>query len=204
MKLKIAAFLLIKILFCSTAFAGFFGVSKYIPIEKYAIGIEPEILLPSNETIPASFGFNLKGQYGLNALSNLFGSIGSGSHYAYFRWYAGITFDFFPDTPSQPGLGIALSLGTTNVFIVKPAIVLEPLSIIYLHKTVKYNNYALEPFIAFPLGLVLYNGFYSVISKLVLGSFYHYDLHWSSILELGLSISNASQSYVSGGVTYYF
>jgi hypothetical protein len=72
----------------------------------------------------------------------------------------------------------------------------------YLHKTFATSGGDVEPFFSVPFGMAFTSGRYQAISSLVVGSMFKNSEHIRYSIELGIAINN-TDSYVSGGLTYY-
>jgi hypothetical protein len=156
--------------------------------------VEPEILFSGG----ANVGANLRYTQGISDGSNLMGLIGTGTGSRGFRAGGAMTFDVFPDTERQPGLGLALQ----GIFVQLPAAgSFEATVIPYIHKSFSGST-PVEPFVAVPVGLSLSQGTYQSISTLAFGVLFEHNQHFRSVLELGIGMSNTS-TYFSGGIVYY-
>ncbi len=180
----------------NAAEAGVFNIYHFVKPGSSAAGVEPEV----NFSNGAGVGFNLKYTYGLNELSNVQAIIGSGTGPRRFRIGGNMTFDFFPDVPGQPGIGLATQL---IYYRLPDNGVLEITGIPYIHKAYKADDHNIEPFAAVPLGVGFSDGNYFVLAQFVIGTMYHATENLSYVAELGVNI-NHLESYVSGGAVYYF
>lgn len=174
---------------------GVFNLPHFVTPGEFAIGVEPELVT----TGTAALGINIKYTHGVNDLSNFTGILGTGGGSRLFRVGGNYTFDFFPDTGNQPGIGLALQ----GLFVQLPNTgSLETTAIPYIHKSFKTDQGPIEPFLAIPVGLSLAQGTYQSLSSVVLGGLFQHSEHLRSVFEFGISISNAS-TYISGGLVYY-
>src|SRR5262245_53515947 len=139
--------------------AGVFNIPHFVDPGSFALGLEPEVILTSG----AGVGLNGRYTYGLNDLLNASVVAGSGGGPRRFRVGADMIFDFFPDFPGQPGVGVALQ--GLYVRVPPPG---QPSSssdsigqgewtaIPYIHKAVPMKSSAgneIEPYLAVPFGL---------------------------------------------------
>ena len=178
-----------------SASASVFNLPHFTPPGHFGIGLEPELTFGDN----SNAGFNLRYTHGLNELNNLNAFFGTGGDARQFRIGGAYTFDFFPDVPNQPGIGLALQ----GLFVKRFDVGTIELTLIpYLHKTLSSNQQVFEPFLAVPIGLTLAEGRYQYISTLSIGSLFHHNEHFSSVIELGVKLNNVD-TYISGGVIYY-
>jgi hypothetical protein len=175
--------------------AGVFNLPHFVAPGEFGVGVEPELTMSSG----AGLGVNLRYIQGLSDLSNFTGILGTGGGDRQFRLGGAFTFDFFPDTEGQPGIGLALQ----GLFVRLPNTgSVELTGVPYIHKSLKSQDALLEPYFAVPLGITLSQGTYKTIINLSFGSFFHHSAHFSSIAELGVSLNN-SYTYLSGGIVYY-
>lgn len=179
--------------------AGIFNMARYVSPGQSTAGVEPELTLSDG----GGFATNLRYQYGLDSLTNVFAVAGMGGGYRQFRLGAGGTFDLFPDLDSQPGIGVG---GQAYYYRYRGSNgQLETTVFPYIHKTFvsKSNDIEIEPFLALPLGPRFnsndsYFGFQMAIGAMVRpdpkGKFNY-------IGEVGLDISK-TENYISGGVSF--
>ncbi len=188
--------------------AGVFNLPKFVSPGEFAIGIEPEVVFSTG----GSAGFNAKYTHGISDLSNLQVTLGTGGGNRRFRAGGAFTFDFFPDIDGQPGIGLALQglylrnrLGGTFDLSAVP----------YLHKSFTLTRSdlkngeknadkgnELDPYLAVPVGINFYDGRYEIPIAVVFGASFQSFEKIRFGIELGVAISN-TESYMSGGVTYY-
>lgn len=176
-------------------FAGVFNLPHFVAPGQFGLAVEPELIMTNG----ASLGVNVRYIQGISDLSNFTGIIGSGGDNRRFRLGGAVTFDFFPDTGDQPGIGLAVQglfvqLANVGSF--------EMTGIPYVHKTFKTEEYHLEPYFSVPTGLSLSSGTYQTIVNLVFGTLFHHSAHISSVVEFGVNVNN-SYTYLSGGVIYF-
>lgn len=175
--------------------AGVFNLPHFVPSGDFGIGLEPELTMSSG----AGLGVNLRYIQGLSDLSNFTGILGTGGGDRQFRLGGAFTFDFFPDTEGQPGIGLAIQ----GLFVRLPQTgSVELTGIPYIHKSFISQDSNVEPYFAVPIGISLAQGTYKTITNLVFGSFFHHSAHFSTIAEFGVSLNN-SYTYLSGGIVYY-
>lgn len=179
------------------AFAGVFNLPTFVQPGKTAFGVEPEATFSNG----GGFGVNGKFQYGLDDLSNLTFTVGSGGGVRKFRIGGAMTFDFFPDTADQPGIGFA-----AQVFYYEYKYdyhQLEATFVPYLHKLFrngKGNN--VDPFISIPVGPSFRSDNTDFMATLVVGAIFHETgSKFSFVGEVGVKLAN-SESYGSGGVIF--
>jgi hypothetical protein len=181
--------------FTSHAHATLFNLPRFVTPGEFAIGFEPELTLTSG----AGLAGNLKYTQGLNDLTNFQAVLGTGGGPKRFRVGGSMTFDFFPDIDGQPGIG----LGVGTIYYRLPTQGrLEMTAMPYLHKTFATSGGDVEPFFSVPFGMAFTSGRYQAISSLVVGSMFKNSEHIRYSIELGIAINN-TDSYVSGGLTYY-
>lgn len=179
--------------------AGVFTIPNYINKDKVAFGLEPEWTL-SHEN---GLALNARFQYGLSELSNLHLLAGTGSGQRQFRLGGAVTFDFFPDSGEQPGMGIA----TSGIYYRNFGEIgsLELTAIPYIHKAfVDKNGYTIEPFFALPFGEAFYSSVHQFIVSAVGGVRFYPDAKSSPISfigEVSLSVKDTENS-ISGGIVY--
>ena len=191
-------------------FAGFANTAHFVQPDHFSIGIEPELTLSNG----AGVGGTLRYTHGLNDLSNASLLLGTGTGVRKFRVGSQLTFDFFPDTANQPGIGLALQAvyyrmgfhGAAGA----PATENEPTfgrleltPMPYVHKNFGSPGGEFEPYLSFPFGWAFTEGQYQSISQLVLGSMFKAGEHFRYSLELGVAV-NHTESYFSTGVMYYY
>lgn len=175
--------------------AGVFAIPHFVQAGSFSVGVEPELTLTDGAGVAANFKYT----QGLNDLMNVTGIIGSGGGPRKFRIGAAGTFDFFPDLEGQPGMGVAVQ----GLYVDKRNYgQFEMTGIPYIHKSLTTAGNELEPFLAIPFGLEFHSATYTSISQVVLGSMFKPSEKIRFIMELGIAI-NRSDTYVSGGVTYY-
>jgi hypothetical protein len=181
------------------AHAGFFNTGHFVAPGNFAIGFEPELTFTNGAGLAA----NLRYTHGLTELNNLNFIIGTGGGPRRFRVGGNFTFDFFPDIDDQPGIGLAAQgiyyrVGTGDM----TAGIFEVTGVPYIHKAFKTGGNEVEPFLAIPIGLGFSGGNYETVSQVVFGSMFQNTEHIRYSVEFGFNI-NHSESYMSGGVTYY-
>lgn len=175
--------------------AGVFNLPRFIQPKEFAIGAEPEF----NFGTVNGVGTNLRGTLGLSDTNNVSVIVGLGTGPRLFRVGGAFTFDFFPDTDGQPGIGLALQ----GMFIQLPGTgSVELTGIPYIHKSFKSSYGAFDPFLAVPVGLSLAGGTYQPLVTLTVGTQFQHSEHFSSVAEFGAGLSNTN-TYISGGVIYY-
>lgn len=176
--------------------AGVFNLSRFVMPGQFAVGLEPEFTFSNG----AGMGMNFKYTHGVNELSNLGVVVGTGAEGRGFRLGGIYSFDFFPDTSGQPGIGLATQMyyyrvqNETGQF--------EATAVPYIHKTFQTSSTEFEPFVAVPFGMAFSTGSYETIWTMAVGSIIRASDHLRYVVELGIAINNSS-SYFSGGLTYY-
>lgn len=196
MKLSILIFFILSLVsLVPQAQAGVFNIPHFVAPTNFALGLEPEFYM----TQGTGLGVNLRFTQGISDLSNVSAILGTGGGARQFRFGGNFTFDFFPDVEGQPGIGIAAQA----LFVQTPVGgTLELQGIPYIHKNLKTDSAGeIEPFLAVPIGVSMLQGT-QVISTLTVGAQFHQSAHVSTIIELGVGLSNAS-TYLSGGIVYY-
>lgn len=180
--------------------ASVFNMPHFISPGEYSIGIEPELYL----TPSAGLGVNLRYSQGLNDISNVLGIIGVGDGQRKFRCGGIMTFDFFPDLNTQPGIGI----GIGGLLAKMPqSLNFEITATPYVHKTISPKNLEgfrnIEPFLAIPIGLSLSSqSTYEMLTSVSIGSLFEYGTNFRSVLEFGIGLQN-KETTISGGLIYY-
>lgn len=188
--------LLLGLVASSDVSAGVFTTPRFVEPGNWSLGLEPELTLTSGSGI----GANLRFTHGLTELNNLTAIIGTGSGPRRFRAGGNLTFDFFPDIEGQPGIGIA----TQALYVRKKNYgVLEVTAIPYVHKTFVDEGNEIEPFVAFPIGWGFRSSRYDPLMQLVVGALFKQSEDFRYSLELGIDV-NRSDTYVSGGIAYYY
>jgi len=191
---------LLSVGFAPRAHAGVFNLTRFIDPTAFALGLEPGIQLSS----PAGLSFEAKFTYGLTELSNVQAFLGTGGGARKFRVGGAMTFDFFPDIDSQPGIGLAAQGSYVRTTVSgTEAGALEILAIPYIHKAFRVGSAnEFEPFLSLPFGSSFRSGAYQGLWTLAAGSHFKTSEHLRTTLEVGVAIQH-TESYVSGGVTYY-
>lgn len=182
----------------SSAQAGVFNTPRFVQPGRFAIGLEPELVLTNG----AGFAANGRFTYGLTDLNNVTFIIGSGGGPRHFRVGGNATFDFFPDIENQPGIGVAAQL--LYYRMASDVGQLEISAIPYIHKTfISGEKNEVEPYFAFPFGWGFADGNYSFQATAAVGGMFSNDPKFRYILEFGISVTH-SETYFSGGVAYYY
>ncbi|MDR3608322.1 MAG: hypothetical protein P4M08_13205 [Oligoflexia bacterium] len=179
----------------SPAFATVFNIPEFVPEGKSAFGLEPVLTLSDG----AGIGVNARYTQGLSDLIDASLILGTGSGPRRFRVGGNLVFDFVPDVQNQPGIGIAVQ---PIYYRLPNAGMLEVTGIPYIHKAFNTGGATVDPFVAFPIGFDFSDGNYNVTSTLALGANFKETEHVTYTLEVGVEM-NHSESYISGGVTYY-
>jgi len=196
---KIApCFLIGALAFVATqAHAGIFNLTEFVDQGNWSLGLEPEVEL----TDTAGIAGMVKYTYGLSELSDLQVGIGTGTGTDRFRVSSAFTFDIIPDMKNQVGFGIAVQGEFLNNLNLGDALQLQ--GIPYVHKsfTIKGTSTA-DPFIALPIGMQFYDGQYSTIASLNVGSMFRPSENIAYTLELGFNLKG-EETTISGGFTYY-
>ncbi len=177
------------------AFAEVASTPHFVAPGEIALGFEPELTLTNG----AGLGFNARYTQGLTDLNNMTLIVGTGSGPRRFRIGGNVSFDFFPDTAGQPGLGVAFQ---GIYWRLKDSGRLDVAAMPYIHKTIDTPGGQIEPYFSFPFGLGFGNGSYQPVSSVVLGSMFKATSQLRYLVELGINV-NHSESYVSGGIVYY-
>jgi hypothetical protein len=187
--------------------AGVFNYPHFVTPGEFAIGVEPELTLTNG----AGAAINARYTHGLNDLLNLTGIVGTGGGPRQFRLGAAATFDFFPDIQGQPGIGITLQ----TLWIKVPTAgrpdgsddtsgQFELTGIPYIHKSiVTKDNGEIEPYVGVPIGMAFQNGQYKALATVAVGSMIKHSDHFRSTIEFGIAV-NHTDTYLSGGITYYY
>ena len=179
------------------AYGGSFTTVHFVNPGKFAIGLEPEMILTGG----AGVGANLRYTQGLNDLMNATVILGNGAGPRKFRGGGNVTMDFFPDLEGQPGLGLALQ---GMYFRIDEGSQVDLTLAPYVHKTfMQGGKNEIEPFFTVPFGLsLLSDSTWRATSTLTVGAIFKTTEHFRTVIEAGFGVSNA-ESYLSGGVAYY-
>lgn len=179
----------------SESLAGVFNLPRFVQPKEYSLGLEPEF----NFGGVNGLAINMRGSLGVTEMNNVHVVLGTGSGPRQFRAGGAFTFDFFPDVDNQPGIGLALQ----GLFVQYPTTgSVEITGIPYIHKAFKTDSGTFDPFLAVPVGISMFGGQYQPIVTLTMGTQYQINEHFSSVLELGVGLTNIN-TYLSGGVVYY-
>lgn len=178
------------------AMAGVFNLTQFNEVGAWSIGVEPEITLTNGAGLAGTAKFS----YGLNEISNLQIGAGHGSGPRQFRIGGAFTFDFIPDIESQPGIGLALSAYFVRVATLGQV---ELTALPYIHKQFDTGAGKVDPFLSIPVGFAFKdNSRYVSVAQAAVGATFHTNPQFRYTVELGIAINN-TDSYVSGGVTYF-
>jgi hypothetical protein len=194
---KHAISLFFVLVLAPSAEAGVFNLPRFVEPGKNAVGVEPEVTLTNGGGVAA----NVRYTQGITELNNLTAILGTGTGRRRFRIGGAMTFDFFPDIDSQPGIGIATQAIYYRYEHARGQ--LEVAGIPYVHK--RFHNGAgstIEPFFALPTGPAFHSGEYHWQTQVVLGAIFNQtgsDLHF--VGEVGVNV-NKTESYVSGGLIF--
>ncbi|MGZ6310130.1 MAG: hypothetical protein ACXWOH_05835 [Bdellovibrionota bacterium] len=193
--LILASLLILGAQSAQAAGATSFDTTHFVNPGEFAIGVEPIVTVTNG----AGIGFNGRYTQGLTDLINVTGLIGTGTGPQQFRAGANATFDFFPDAPKQPGIGISPQF----TFFQSPvASQFEISAAPYIHKIFTVKGYDIEPFISVPLGIDLaIGGSYQLFVKPSIGTIFKMSDHFRAVAELGVGIG--TDTTVSGGIVYY-
>ncbi|MEK7691568.1 MAG: hypothetical protein AAB425_11175, partial [Bdellovibrionota bacterium] len=178
--------------------AGVFTTPHFFEPTNFSLGLEPEV------TFGGKFGLGIQARYthGVSEINNFGVILGTGSGSRNFRAGVNLTFDIFPDTSGQPGIGVAIQ---GMYYRTKEASGLfEASGIPYIHKTFEGKTSEFEPYLAIPTGLALSGGMYEPLVQLAIGTFFSQrksPLRYAA--EVGIALMN-SQTYFSGGLVYQF
>lgn len=190
----VSLYALVLLALAVPARAGTFSMADFVAPGEFSIGIEPEVMLSDG----AGFATNVKYTQGLTDNENFIGTIGTGTGGREFRVGGAMTFEFFPDTASQPGMGLGAQ---AMYYRLADQGELETTAIPYIHKSFRAGGADVDPFFSLPVGFAFSNGQYQEITSASIGSLFKASEHFSYVAELGLALHN-TQSYVSGGVVY--
>ena len=180
--------------------------TRFVAPGKFALGVEPQLTLTSG----AGLGVSARYTQGINDLMNASLNLGNGSGPRQARIGGAVTFDFFPDLDKQPGIGLTVQTDYVRAPVIdRPAdstavaSQVELLLIPYIHKGVTWQQNEVDPFFALPLGLVFQDGLYRTKSTFVIGALFKITDPIRTSVEAGLGATH-SDSYLSGGLTYYY
>ena len=187
----------VAFLFTGMAHAtGTFNTVHFIEPGKMSFGLEPEITMTDGAGVAGNFKYT----QGINELMNGAAIIGVGSGPRRFRIGGDLSFDFFPDVDKQPGIGLL-----TRVLYYRFPVSgeLQMLGAPYIHKAFALENKnEVEPYVLIPIGAGFDNGTYRWIGNFVVGSMFKNMDQFRYSFELGINMNN-SETYISGGITYY-
>ncbi len=194
------------------AHAGVFNTSRFVEPDSFAVGLEPEM----DFSDPVGMSGNLKVTQGTSEMTNvsIFGGTGSGSRQ--FRAGLGMSFDPFPDSENQPGIGIAAQAVYYRTYDRLAAVggLAGPMSSSsrgqfdliatpFLHKTFVRKGSEISPFLALPIGLTFDRGESKRVTTLSFGALFGKpSSKLRFVTEFGIAVSN-SKSYFGGGIAYY-
>jgi len=186
--------------------ADILSYTQFVQTGKFALGVEPQLIV----TRGAGLGVTARYTHGVNELINASLNVGSGSGPRQGRLGAAATFDFFPDMDHQPGIGLTVQADYVRAPRLnrvsgsdEMATQMETLAIPYVHKAVSFQKHQLDPFFALPTGLIFQDGLYRGKMSAVVGSMFKVSENIRTSMEAGVAISQAD-SYLSGGLTYYY
>jgi hypothetical protein len=200
---------LAALFFATPAFAGIFNTVHFVDPGKVAIGLEPELTFSDG----AGMGFNFKVTEGVSDLLNVAEIIGTGGGPRQFRVGLDADWDFFPDIDRQPGIGL---LTRGMYYRIPDSLInesdgdttgrLEITAAPYIHKAFVSgtgdSKETVDPFVAVPIGLAFTSGQYVWTSQLVVGSMFQSSEKVAFSMELGFEL-NHTETYISGGITFY-
>ncbi len=188
-----------------TAQAGVFNIPHFVPAGDFGLGLEPELTL----THGAGVAINAKYTQGINDMLNVQGILGTGSGPRRFRVGGNASFEFFPDSQGQPGVGLAAQVLYMRIPTTLDTSsnsdttgVTELTAIPFIHKTFNAGGKEIDPFLAVPFGLVFDNGSYRSLFTVVIGSGFKATENLWYTMEFGIAV-NHTETYFSGGITYY-
>jgi hypothetical protein len=188
----------------SLAHADVFNLPHFVPAGDFAIGLEPELVLSSG----AGVGINARYTQGLADFFSLSGEIGTGSGPRRFRAGVDLNFDFIPDLPGQPGIGMAaramyVRIPTPGTTVGDVSGQLELTAIPYIHKAfATASGGTIDPFFSLPAGMSFLDGNYRALVTGVVGAMIQANEHFWYSAEFGIAI-NHTDSYFAGGITYF-
>jgi hypothetical protein len=180
--------------------AGVFNLSRFVEPSRWALGLEPGVQLTQGAGVAVEGKFT----FGLSELSNVQAFLGTGGGGRRFRVGGAMTFDFFPDIDSQPGIGVAVQGAYVRRSVDQGEVGgLDVLIIPYLHKAFRVGSASeFEPFVALPFGSSFQSGTYQGLWSLSAGSHFKASENIRTTLEVTIAIRN-TESAISGGLTYY-
>lgn len=194
---RTALFALLGLLTLNTAQAGTFTTPHFVEPGRFAIGVEPELILSNG----AGLGGNLRYTHGVTDLNNATFLIGTGGGPRRFRVGGNFTFDFFPDVDQQPGIGIALQ--PIYYRLRSNTGLLELSAVPYIHKNFVNGGNEIEPYLSVPFGWNFTSGNYQFHSALHVGGMFKTHENFRYLLEVGLKLNN-TETFISGGVSYFY
>jgi hypothetical protein len=178
--------------------AGLFNSVHFVEPGSWAAGLEPDLTLSNADG--AAMAVNLRYTAPVSDNKNLNLIVGGGGGNRRFRAGGNVTFDLFPNTEKQVGIGLAAQ-GTYYTLIDGNQIDLQ--AIPYVHHTYgDSKSVEVEPYFAIPIGMKFVNGRYDPTTAVSLGALFKGGENLRYVFELGLAI-NRTDSYVAGGIAYY-
>jgi hypothetical protein len=135
---------------CKAARVG--GLTHFVEPEHLALTLLPEAVFSSTNN-GSGIAASLDARYGFNDFFNASLIVGHGLGPRTFRTGANADFDIFPDVEGQVGIGAATQL---IYYQLKKGSLWEASLIPYIHKTFFYKGQEIEPFLAVPLGVSLF------------------------------------------------
>lgn len=185
------------LLFGVRAHAGVFAIPHFVEPDRFSLGLEPELTLSGGDS---GVGVNAKYTRGVSDLLNVMGVVGTGGGPRGFRVGGATIFDFFPDVDGQPGLGVATQL---LYYRRRDIGRLELTAIPYIHKAFISGDGSVEPYAALPVGVGFRSEGNDTLMGLAVGAIFGSGEKVRYIVELGINIDD-SDTYISGGLTYYY
>lgn len=174
--------------------AGVQNLHHFMDPGEWSLGVEPEMSF----TRGAQSSVSAKFTHGLNDMMNLQAQAGAGTPERRIRLGGAATFDFFPDLPGQPGIGVALQgafldrlSGAAGEFTVLP----------YLHKRFDSKKSSVDPFVSMPVGVRVSEKGSELLLSLAVGALFEVSHSFLVSSELGIAANN-TDSYFAVGMVY--
>ena len=180
-----------------SASAGVFDLFYYLDEGEGAIGAEPQFTFSR----PAGVEGTLYYSHGMSELIKIGGFVGTGGGKRGFRIGGRASFDFFPDTSGQPGLGVGVE-AMQSQFLNAGQFQLQFVPYLYKSFLSEGTEHEFAPFFSFPIGVAFQNGQTTPLFSIVMGCQFRETETFSFLFEVGVAVNN-TDTYFSGGVVFY-
>jgi hypothetical protein len=178
--------------------AGLFNSVHFVEPGSWAVGLEPDVTLSNADGAAMAVNVRYTSPISDNKNVNLLAGGGGGNKR--FRAGGNVTFDLFPNTPKQIGIGLAAQ---GIYYSLTDGTQIDLQAIPYVHETYgDAKSIEVEPYFAVPIGMKFVNGRYDPTTAVTLGALFKGSENLRYVFEVGLAI-NRTDSYVAGGIAYY-